>query len=495
MSDYNNNLNDEKKSILSINTNQIKNNIKDIIEEKSRMKMVYSNSMDNILKNDDKWGQKIHNYYLSKKNIKWCFNPNQKIISAKNVKYQDLAFNPITQRYTDKKFDLELKKQEQSNLKQTIAQSYDKELKVIKIFDIINLKNRFEFYKNNRYQTDNFLEDKTPKFRKINIPSAERNYNILSNISLNLHHYDKPENRPIIKKSNNNNKNCIRNIDYFHLKDYDIISNKYKYFDKEKKNIDKQLALYKSSKKYLNERDYDPIKGIYISEEKEQKYLENTKSKMVQLKNAKRESLVNPFINHIYNKEKFTLLNQKLDKKIYRYSLKPKIEEFYRQKDLTKDILKNNSLKTKIQYNRFKEIDHRGNDILNGNDNYNYYKNSISCRNMERPLEKIMKGVNENQTIKDKELYLCYDPDDVNKRFKKNKMKIKNMMKNLRKIEDEKILPLQRNMNDINNENLFKRNNSEIFNNIYKNSEKNKNSFNSDKNLWFSTEKNVYFEY
>ena len=66
------------------------------------------------------------------------------------------------------------------------------------------------------------------------------------------------------------------------MKDYDIISNKYKYFDKEKKNIDKQLALYKSSKKYLNERDYDPIKGIYISEEKEQKYLENTKSKMVQ---------------------------------------------------------------------------------------------------------------------------------------------------------------------------------------------------------------------
>ena len=60
---------------------------------------------------------------------------------------------------------------------------------------------------------------------------------------------------------------------------------------------------------------------------------------------------------------------------------------------------KSHSMRTKLDYKRFKEADKRGYDILNGNDNFNHYKNSVNCRNEKRPWELIKNGVNENQTL------------------------------------------------------------------------------------------------
>ena len=494
MSAINNKFIETNKSLPLIKHNQIKNIMHGINKENRQMKMVYSNSMDNILKNDDNWAEDIKKYYSNKKILKWGFNPKPNIIKNKYVKSQDLVFNPITQKYTDNKLERELKKQEESNLKEALVKGYDNELRIIQTFDIINLKDRLEVLKNDRnFPKHDINKGNNYRINKLNISSGERNYNILSNINLNLHHYDKPENRPVIKPSSTNNLKRVKNINYIQYKDYDIISNKYKNYDKEKKEIDNKLSLFESSKKYLNTRDYDAVQGIYVDKEKEKKYQEQIKIKMERIKNNKRDGIFNPFNNQIFDKEKYEELEQKIKNKVYRYTLKPKIENFYHQEDLKKDILKNNSLRNKIIYNRFKEIDKRGYNILNGQDNFNHYKNSISCRNLERPWEIIKQGANENQTLKDKQLYICYDAEDINQRFKDNKIERKNMLKNLQKIEDEKIFQIKKPIHKI-NENNLKRNNSEIFNKRYEISENNKKLFNIDKSLWFSKEKSINFK-
>ena len=491
MSDYNNNLIESKKSLQNVNNNQTKIILQDINKDNRKTKMIHSNSMDNILKNDENWAENINRYYSNKKILKWGVNPKPTIIKDKYVKSQDLIFNPITQKYTDKKFESELKSKEEMNLKESIAKSYDNELRVIQTFDIINLKDRLEQLKNHPNYPKSYLKQgNLQRLNKLNISSGERNYNILSNIDLNLHHYDKPENRPLINSSTNNIKK-LKNVNYIQYKDYDIISNKYKNYDKEKKDIDNKISMAEISKKYFNTRDYDAVKGIYVDKEKEQKYQEEMKAKLEKIKNRKRDSIFNPFNNQIFDKEKYEELNRKMKNKIFRYSMKPKIENFYHMENLKQDILKSNSLRTKIIYNRFKEIDKRGYDIINGNDNFNHYKNSISCRNIERPWDMIKEGVNENQTIKNKKLYICYDAEDVNQRFKNNKLERKNMLQNLPKIEDEKIFHIQKPIPKIN---LLKRNNSEIFNKRYENSENNINIFRTDKDLWFSTGKNINFK-
>ena len=489
MTDFNNNLFETDNSTKTINTT-LNNNILHDIKENRGKKLIYSNSMDNLLKNDNNWAEEINKYYNDKKILKWGYNPKQELVKEKHVKSQDLVFNPITQKYSDKNIEKELRRQEKSNMINSIAQGYDNELRVIQTFDIINLKDKLNTLKNNSDYPNDIKQYHGAKRKKLNISSGEINYNILSNINLNLHHFDKPENRPLIKDEINNKKK-IKLGSFVEYKDYDIISNKYNNFDKEKRELDLKLSIAEISNKYLKSRDYDAIKGIYVDSEKEKKFQEELKNKIEKIKNIKRDTIFNPFNNEIYNKEKYDELNQKEKNRIYRYTIKQKMDNYYHQAELKNDIIKNNSLKTKVSYNKFKEIDKRGYDILNGKNNFNHYKNSLECRNIQRPWEMIKNGLNENQTIKFKKIYDCYDYEDVNQRFKDNEIKRKRMLNSLPKIEDEKIFSMKKQVPKIN----LKRNSSVVFNKRYEIFDNNKNKFNVDKNLWFSREKEIFLNH
>ena len=489
MTDFNNNLFETDNSTKTINTT-LNNNILHDIKENRGKKLIYSNSMDNLLKNDNNWAEEINKYYNDKKILKWGYNPKQELVKEKHVKSQDLVFNPITQKYSDKNFEKELRRQEKSNMINSIAQGYDNELRVIQTFDIINLKDKLNTLKNNSDYPNDIKQYHGAKRKKLNISSGERNYNLLSNINLNLHHFDKPENRPLIKDEINNKKK-IKLGSFVEYKDYDIISNKYNNFDKEKRELDLKLSIAEITNKYLKSRDYDAIKGIYVDSEKEKKFQEELKNKIEKIKNIKRDTIFNPFNNEIYNKEKYDELNQKEKNRIYRYTIKQKMDNYYHQAELKNDIIKNNSLKTKVSYNKFKEIDKRGYDILNGKNNFNHYKNSLECRNIQRPWEMIKNGLNENQTIKFKKIYDCYDYEDVNQRFKDNEIKRKRMLNSLPKIEDEKIFSMKKQVPKIN----LKRNSSVVFNKRYEIFDNNKNKFNVDKNLWFSREKEIFLNH
>ena len=471
-----------------INKNKII--VHDIIKNKNRKNLLYSNSMDNLIKNDENWGENIKKYYNNKKFLKWGRNPKPKIINNKDVKSLDLLFNPITQKYTNTKYEREIKNQEKLSLKASLAKGYDNELRVIQTYDIINLKDKLDVFKKHpNYPKNIFHSSNISKVRKIKTSSDERNYNILSNLNLNLHHYDKPENRPFINMNIEKAKK-LKNEIIMHYKDYDIISNKYKNNNNEKIEIDKQLSLIESSKKFFKTRDYDPIKGEYVDKDKENKYQENLKFKLDKLRKSKRDSIFNPFNNEIYDRKKYEELNQRLKNKILRYSIKTKMDNYRHEEELRKDKEKSNQLCNKLDYKRFKEEDKRGYDILSGKDNFNHYRNSISCRNLKRPWEILKNDVNENQTIENKNLYICYDAEDINQRYKDNKLKRKNMLKNLPKIEEEKKFKIIKPPHKINISLLNK--NKSVFNQRYEHSE-NSINFNIPKNLWFSGEKSYNF--
>ncbi len=451
------------------------------------LKMTRSYTFDNIIVKETNWPEDIKKYEYNKKNLKWGFNPKSEIMKQKYIKSFDLYYNPITQKYKDKEFDDKLKKYEEKKLKDKIAENYDKELRVIQTYDIINLQDRLKGFENHPDYPN--IKSDYPKIKKINHLSTKQNYNILSNINLSQHHYDKPENRPI---DNNNIKNRIGNymkrINVKQYKDYNIISNKYKNYDKEKKDIDELLKIIESSKKFYNSRDYNAIKGVYVDGEKEKGYQEERKDKLEELKHIKRDSVFNPFNNQIFDKEKYDEENQRLRNKIYRYSLRPEIENFHHQEDLRKDNAKNNSLKSKLIYQRFKPIDKRGYDVISGKDKYNFYKNSLSCRSIQKPWEMIKNGTNGNETIFTKKLFICYDKDDINQRFSESKKLRENILKDLPKLENENIFRMKKYPSKIN---LSYMKNNSVDNNRYgilENS--NLQPFIMNKKHWFSNDKN-----
>ena len=468
-----------------ISHSQSQSNLNEIDNQKRPLKMARSYTFDNIVIKETNWPEDIKKYDYTKKNLPWGANPRPEIVKEKYVKSLDSYFNPITQKYKDKEYDKELKKLEEREIKNKLASNYDKELRVMQTYDIINLQDRLKGFENHPDYPN--LKGDGPKFKKINHLSTKQNYNILSNISLSQHHYDKPENRPVDNNAKNRIGNYMKRVNYGQYKDYNIISNKYKNYDKEKKDIDTQLKIYESAKKFYNSRDYDAIKGVYVDDEKEKRFQEERKNKIEELKHLKRDSVFNPFNNQIFDQEKFDEENKKLANKIYRYSLRPEIENFQHQQDLRKDIAKNNSLRTKLIYQRFKPIDKRGYDVISGKEKYNFYKNTLSCRSFQKPWEMIKHGVNDNETLSKKKLYLCYDKDDNNQRFSECKVQREKMLKELPKIENEQIFKIKKYPSKVN---LNSMRNNNFDNNRYGNQDNGLHSFILDKKMWFSLDKN-----
>ena len=100
----------------------------------------------------------------------------------------------------------------------------------------------------------------------------------------------------------------------------------------------------------------------------------------------------------------------------------------------------------------------------------------------------IKNGVNSNETLTTKNLYLCYDKDDNNQRFSECKVEREKMLKNLPKIENEQVFKIIKYPSKINLSRL--RSQKLENNNRYGCKENELHSFSVNKKLWFSNDKN-----
>ena len=116
------------------------------------------------------------------------------------------------------------------------------------------------------------------------------------------------------------------------------------------------------------------------------------------------------------------------------------------------------------------------------------YKNSLSCRSIQKPWEMIKNGVNDNETLSTKKLYICYDKDDNNQRFSECKVQREKMLKDLPKIENEQIFKIKQYPHKFNSS--YIKNNILENNNRYGYADNGMHSFIIDKKEWFSHDRN-----
>ena len=71
----------------------------------------------------------------------------------------------------------------------------------------------------------------------------------------------------------------IINTQKLKARDYDIVSNDYVNYNKEKRVIEKEMDKLHAAKNYWKSFDFDLVKCQYIDENKENKYIEDRKEK------------------------------------------------------------------------------------------------------------------------------------------------------------------------------------------------------------------------
>ena len=470
--DFNNSVNQNAQMQSMDNSSRNNNEI-----NKNMKRLIHSQTFDNIFRKETNWPKDLNDYQYKKKNLEWGKNPPANYVTKQYITSAERIFNPIIQKYNDKKYEEELKIQEKKDIINSIVKGYDKELKNIQVYNIINLDDRLKGLEDNQRYPKTTLQ-KRKKFFKL---TPKINYNILSGYNFKIHHFDNPEKRPKIEL---NNKDNI--IDFYNnggkqrqkiiltrsLKDYNIISNEYNNYNKEKIDVDLKFQYLKAANNFYKKNNQNPLTGKYYDEEKEKKYQEQKELNIKNLLNKKKQGLYNPFNGIVTNEEELKKKEQLIENRILRFKNRKDLDNFYRMIDIQKEDKYMNMLKNKLFYQRFKEIDKRRFNILNNNEVLEINKFD-KMKNKKTSWELIKEGSNQNESISKKHLNISKDKEEIEKQYIEAKIKRNEKIKNLPRINSDPFFAIKYNKSKIN----LSANNS-------KNMKKD-NCFCIDKNEWF----------
>ena len=396
--------------------------------EKQRQKVFLDEAIE---PNDPKWASKLIDYQNAKK--VFHYNPDQfpKHITKKMIFDNQREFNPLTQKFYDQKKEENFIKKAKNAKINMISQGYDNQLEEETTYDIINLRNKlayFNFKETPRKTEGGFAKNENQfNFEKANV----KPYNIISNLPLRTHNFLKPELRPEndneliksneglgYKKENLLNK---KSLDMRYAKDYNIINNKYKIFDQEKKKTERQIQNLNALRKMQNMKTYDIIRGRYKNQNLEQKLLEKEKLEKEKKSSGihdKNYIIRNPLNNIIYDEEKQKLLDQIEYKKRQRYLNKGLVNDYYHSKHNNLESQKLISHQHYFNPFEYRMNNIRGYDILTNKSQTimegNKYLTEIQAKKLETHWDKIKKNADNNNTLKNGNIYKAdYDMNDI----------------------------------------------------------------------------------
>ena len=419
------------------------------IEYLKKIKNQNLESKDVLVPNDKKWSEKISNY-KSEKNL-YAFNTSDYPghVSHKFIKEEENSFNPITQKYTDNKHEKAIRQFDKNNKIDDISKAYDRELCMESTYNIINLRNKLKGL--------NYSEDKYIHNKRQNISPDKFNtkpYNIISNNSFKIQHYLPPNMRDKIPDIANCSEGIIpikNKKDYLNdkfYKDYDIISNKYKFFNKEKEQTEKEIQTLIAAKKIQNLRTYDIIKRKFIHPETEENYQKSLEKKQkAKIENAIKDKIKNknyiirnPINNEVFDETAQKEQDQKEYEKLGKYRMKSKIENYYRSLDVNKDKNNENKFKTLNKPLEHKIVNERGYNIVNHTlFNQENRSNKFKKYKILSDWEKLKLLSDENNsTFEKKTIYKnFYDKSDVNENYKNFLIKRKEKLKELNPLSQD----------------------------------------------------------
>ena len=409
---------------------------------------------------DYNWANQLKSYEFKHKHLPWEHNPLPPRVTTKMMKKNDKCFNLILQKYNDKEYEKSLNQQEKKDLISTIIKNQDKQLKVEQTFNIINLQDRLKGFEDHPDYPKQ--KDLINKRKKINYDV--KNYNIISNLPLTVHHYDKPENRPKLVETEK--KNVVRKNKQILFgnqeRDYDIISTKYKCYHDEKVKLDKELSKLNTARKFYGKNDYNPIKGAYFNQEKEEQYQKMLQEKIKNWgkekfenmpKCAKGRSDIYDLISlNVVDKKAFNKMVTEERNQKKRYELRSDMDKYYHELDLKRQDKEISKFDFKSKKNK-----------------ENIEKSKNISKGKLYDWEKIIKGASNNNTFNTKSIYRDpYEKSDVIANYDKFKLVRNKTLSELPKISEDKNFERKKRMNKCQSYQEIKRNAMELKNDFDK---------------------------
>lgn len=168
------------------------------------------------------------------------------------------AFNPITQVHLDRSIETNLQRKEKTDMVDKANKGQDRALATETQYNVVNFESK-------RQGLDAPAKEGPPE-TKTYIPDTRTNYNILSNLSHEVHHWAPPELRT--REPDAANKPVYKSK-LIGRQDYNIVSNKYLAQHDEKTHQEENQARQTATEAFWRTHNYDPIEVKYYDEERE----------------------------------------------------------------------------------------------------------------------------------------------------------------------------------------------------------------------------------
>jgi len=205
----------------------------------------------NILSNT--WAAEVQAYEAAKRPVS-VTRPEKDFsvpVTAKDVQTQERVFDPLLQRFRDRHVEHTQRRQEEKERVAHLNRAQDVLILREQPFNIINQSSKLEKI------APGLDPERTQGHAPppCSYPSTTLDYNIISNHPVDVHHWARPEDRPMCT----NKEPRLRKVPAFLAKDHNIITNEYLTNHDAKKRHDRTLNLLETTSKHMKQNRFNPL--------------------------------------------------------------------------------------------------------------------------------------------------------------------------------------------------------------------------------------------
>jgi hypothetical protein len=287
------------------------------------------------------------------------------------VRAQERVFDPLVQRFRDPEVELYSRSREENARVGHLNRAHDIQILREQPWNLLTNASRLE-------GVDQGIDPVTlthtrARHGRSKMPDTLVDYNIVSNLNMEEHHWAPPDERPVAVPKEPRN----RKIPAYLQKDYNVVNNRYLHDHENQLARDKELNKLQATAKYRERNRFNPLTQQYTDGDENlrmRSWEESHKIEAVEQAQAQipptskhRASAYWNVINHRQaNADTLKMIDLAEDERKERYKNRYIVENNLHVRDIQSDQIDNERRLNRINHENFAEPLRRGFDIVTG---------------------------------------------------------------------------------------------------------------------------------
>jgi len=322
-------------------------------------------TMDEMKDGASSWAHEIKTYELEKRRVldEGFLRPPAMKLTAGQMKSQERVFDPLLQRYRDNETEYKQRLGEEKERVNHLNRAMDVQVLREQPHHILTHESRFDAIAPGQ---DPVRQPHKPRqsVGKGTFPDSQQDYNIISNMAFDSHHWNRPDARPNgIERTGQQRK-----IHASRVRDFNIVNNRYPKDHEARTGKEKELSIMEAAHKFTSLRKFDPVVQQYNDpkEEENAKHCDDARDVEVHLRavdkippsyKGRHTEFYDPVSNEVHNPEMVKYLGEMEAERKDRYRNRYIVEHNFHAQDIKGDHMTQARKLNKVHPDRFMEHD------------------------------------------------------------------------------------------------------------------------------------------